>query len=332
MNIKVIKPGVFSTIQDLGRTQFLDQAVPISGVMDQVSAKIANLLVGNAVDAALIEIVDGNFEFIAQDDILIALVSQNPSFKIAHQETPINRPIFIPKGSIMCLKYNTNGRYSYLAVAGGWDVPEVLGSKSTFVTAEFGGYHGRRLQKGDELKSAQRRSKQNQILIENLKSKTVNYSKWSIPAGQLLSTSNSIVRVILGREFDWFEDLALTDFLSKPYQLTKGNRMGVHLQGPKITRKKSPQKELLSTAVVPGTIQVTGDGSLIVLMADCQTTGGYPRIAKIAEVDLPVCAQLKPGNDIHFEFISLKEAEKLYLQLQKDFQKLATAIQLKLES
>jgi antagonist of KipI len=263
---------------------------------------------------------------------LIALVSQNSSFKIADQEIPINRPVFIPKGLKVQLKNNTDGRYSYLAVAGGWDVPEVLGSKSTFVTAVFGGYHGRRLQKGDELKSGIKLSKLNETLMENFKGETVIYPKWSITVQQFLRTSNSIVRVILGREFDWFEDLALTDFLSKSYQLKDGNRMGYHLDGPKITRKKSHQKELLSTAVVPGIIQVTGDGSLILLMADCQTTGGYPRIAKVVEVDLPLCAQLKPGNHLHFEIISLKEAEKLYIELQSNFQKLATAIQLKLES
>ena len=133
----------------------------------------------------------------------------------------------------------------------------------------------------------------------------------------------------MGREFDWFEDLSVVDFLTKPYQFTNANRMGYRLEGSKIFRKKSQQNELLSTAVVPGTIQVTGDGSLILLMADCQTTGGYPRLAKVAEVDLPICAQLKPGHVIHFELISLKEAEKLYLDLQSDFQKLTAAVQLK---
>ena len=105
--------------------------------------------------------------------------------------------------------------------------------------------------------------------------------------------------------------------------------MGYRLEGPKVNRKQSQQSEMLSTAVVPGTIQVTGDGSLILLMADCQTTGGYPRIAKVAEVDLPICAQLKPGHALYFVLINLKEAEKLYLDLQLDFKKLATAIQLK---
>ncbi len=329
MSIKIIKPGVFSTVQDGGRTKFLDQAVPISGVMDSVSAKIANLLVGNEVDAALIEIVDGNFESITQKNVLMALVSGNGSFEVDNKATPINRPLFIPKGSTIKLKNNMEGRYSYLAIAGGWDVPEVLGSRSTFVTAAFGGLQGRLLKKGDELVASQTSSKQNKMLFENLKGEMVNWPTWSIPTKQFLSTTNLKVRVIMGREFEWFDHLSVADFFSKPYQFKNGNRMGYHLEGPKISRKKSHESELLSTAVVPGTIQVTGDGSLILLMADCQTTGGYPRLAKVAEVDLPVCAQLKPGHAIHFEVINLKEAEKLYLDLQSDLQKLATAIQLK---
>ena len=329
MSIKIIKPGIFSTVQDLGRTQFLDQAVPVSGVMDQVSARIANILVGNDAGAALIEIVDGNFECTTQAAILMALVSGNAHFEIDNKATPINRPMFLPKGSVIQLKNNIEGRYAYLAVAGGWDVPEVLGSKSTFVTAAFGGYNGRLLKKEDELVATQIVSKQNKILFQNLKSETVNWPAWSVPAWQFLAASNSKVRVIMGREFDWVEDLSVADFLTKPYQFTNANRMGYRLEGSKIYRKKSQQSELLSTAVVPGTIQVTGDGSLILLMADCQTTGGYPRLAKVAEVDLPICAQLKPGQAIHFEFINLIEAEKLYLDLQSDFKKLATAIQLK---
>ena len=329
MSIRIIKPGIFSTVQDLGRTRFLDQAVPVSGVMDQVSARIANLLVGNDADAALIEIVDGNFECTTQADVLMALVSGNAHVEIDNKVTPINRPLFLPKGSIIQLKNNIDGRYAYLAIAGGWDVPEVLGSKSTFVTAAFGGHNGRLLKKDDELVATQTLSKQNKILFQHLKSETVKWPAWSVPARQFLSASNSKVRVFMGREFDWFEDLSVVDFLTKPYQFTNANRMGYRLEGSKIFRKKSQQSELLSTAVVPGTIQVTGDGSLILLMADCQTTGGYPRLAKVAEVDLPICAQLKPGHSIHFELINLQEAEKLYLDLQSDLQKLATAIQLK---
>ncbi len=332
MSISITKPGVFSTVQDLGRSRFLDQAVPVCGAMDKVSASIANLLLGNATDAAVIEIVDGNFECITREDVLMALVSGDAHFEIDHKVTPVNRSLFIPKGATIHLKNNTEGRYSYLAIAEGWDVPEVLGSKSTFVTAGFGGYHGRPLRKGDELLAAQTYSAQNKILFDHLKSETVNWPAWSAPAKQFLPTSSSIVRVIMGAEFNWFEEKAVADFFSKSYQFSNANRMGIRLQAAKVTRKQSHQGELLSTAVVPGTIQVTGDGSLILLMADCQTTGGYPRLAKVIETDLPICAQWKPGHSIQFECINLQEAEKLYLDLQSELQKLATVIHFKIES
>ncbi len=329
MSIKITKPGIFTTVQDLGRTRFLNEAVPVSGAMDLVSAKIANLLVGNDVNAALIEIVDGNFECITQATVLIALVSNNEFFKIDNKLVPTNRPIFTPKNSTVKLSNNAEGRYSYCAIAGGWDVPELLGSKSTYVTAGFGGHHGRLLKKDDELIATEMVSQQSKMLFHHLTSEAVNYPSWSIPAKQFLPTSKSTVRIIAGREFDWFEDLSIADFLTKAFHYSNGNRMGYRLEGPIIERKKSRQNELLSTAVVPGTIQVTGEGTLILLMADCQTTGGYPRLAKTAEVDLPICAQLKPGQAIQFELINIKEAEKLYLDLQLDLQKLATAIQLK---
>jgi len=133
------------------------------------------------------------------------------------------------------------------------------------------------------------------------------------------------VRVIPAREFTWFNGLSITNFLTEPYTLSqKSNRMGYHLNGPAIQRLN--QQELLSTAVTPGTIQVTGDGSLILLMADCQTTGGYPRLAQVALVDMLLCAQLKPGDTVYFKEISWNEAEMLYIEQENDMQKLAASI------
>jgi antagonist of KipI len=134
-----------------------------------------------------------------------------------------------------------------------------------------------------------------------------------------------MIRVVPANEFTWFDGLSLIDFLSKPYKLSlNSNRMGYHLEGPVINRLV--KDELLSTAVVPGTIQVTGSGSMVLLMADCQTTGGYPRIAQVAAVDMPLCAQLKPGDSIHFKEISRQEAEILLLAREEELRKLANAV------
>jgi antagonist of KipI len=330
MRIKIKKPGLLSTIQDEGRIKFLAQAVPISGALDQLSSRIANKLLGNADNDAVIEFTYGGIKFIAETDCLIALVGHGAFFKTNDIKTPLNRPVFIPQGTQVSIENNTNGSHSYLAVAGGWNVPEVLGSKSTFLTASFGGFEGRQLQENDELISNQQTSLTTQIILNQLKGENINYTKWSVPPKQFLTNTTSTIRIILGREFDWFDESAIADFLTKPYQLTANcNRMGYHLKGSVLNRKNTHQQELLSTAVAPGIIQVTGSGALILLMADCQTTGGYPRIAKVAEVDMPLCGQLKPGDLLNFEPISMKQAEILYLNQENDMRKLNHAIQFK---
>lgn len=330
MSIKIIKPGVFSTIQDLGRTQFLDQAVPVSGALDRLATRIANELLGNHPNDAVVELAYGGMEFIAESDILISIVGKGDSFKINGVNTPLNRSVYIPKGSLIFLGHQKSGSHIYIAIAGGWDIPEVLGSKSTFLTGAFGGFKGRRLEKDDVLSANNKLSKITQLILNRLKGEKVNYPKWSIPVAQFLPEKNHKIRVILGREWDWFMKNSQEDFLCKPYQLSAdSNRMGYRLIGAELTRKANFQQELLSTAVVPGIIQVTGNGALILLMADCQTTGGYPRLAKVIEIDLPICAQLKPSDQLFFEAISLKEAEKLYLNLQKDLDRLKLAIRMK---
>lgn len=330
MRIRIKKPGLLSSIQDQGRIKFLAQAVPISGSLDQLSSRIANKLLGNADSDAVIEFTYGGAILITETDCLIALVGKDAFFKINDVKTPANRPVFVPRGAQVSVINNTQGSHSYLAVAGGWNVPNVLGSKSTFLTASFGGFEGRLLQENDELDHHQQLSTTTQIILNQLQGEQINYPNWSVSPSSFLTNKANTIRLILGREFDWFDESSIADFLTKPYHLTLNcNRMGYHLEGPILNRKKSNQDELLSTAVVPGIIQVTGNGSLILLMADCQTTGGYPRVAKVAEVDMPLCAQLKPGDILNFEPISMKQAEILYLDQEKDLRKLNHTIQFK---
>jgi tetratricopeptide (TPR) repeat protein len=158
---------------------------------------------------------------------------------------------------------------------------------------------------------------------------TVNYPTWSINAQHFLADNKKTIRVVPGNEFIWFDDESVAGFFSAPFTIgLQSNRMGYQLEGQVVNRINT--KELLSTAVTPGTIQVTGNGSLIILMADCQTMGGYPRIAQVAAVDLPVCGQFKPGDRIYFEAIDRREAEKLYIEQELKLQQLSTAIQCKL--
>ena len=165
-------------------------------------------------------------------------------------------------------------------------------------------------------------------MCDKLKGDNVNYPNWSIARSLLLPDNRKAIRVVLANEHSWFSDQSVTDFISNPYTIgINSNRMGYHLEEIAIDRIK--KDELLSTAVTPGTIQVTGSGNMVLLMADCQTTGGYPRIAQVAAVDLPLCAQLKPGDKINFTEISRHEAEMLYLEREQQLQQLTAAVQYK---
>jgi antagonist of KipI len=326
MQISILKPGLLSTIQDIGRWGYLSQAVPVSGAMDTLSARIANKAVGNTDDTAVIEFTYADAEFKADTDLLLAYCGDGSLLKKAGDQTlPPERPLFIPQGTVIKLINNPTGCRTYLAVAGGWNVPEVLGSRSTFLTARFGGYQGRALKAGDILTTQTEISDISTAMLKQLAGHSINYPDWSIPRQLLLPANRKVIRVVPANEFTWFDSRSIVDFLSKPFMLSqRANRMGYHLEGPVLNRVK--QEELLSTAVTPGTIQVTGNGSLVLLTADCQTTGGYPRIAQVAEVDLPLCAQLKPGDGIYFTEISRREAEMLYIEREEQLHKLTTAI------
>lgn len=327
MYLKVIRQGILSTVQDLGRKGYLSQAVPMSGAMDTLSARVANMVLGNADNAAVIEFTYADAEFSAGADLLISYAGDGAILMVNDLRLPAGRPVFIPAGKTIKLHNNPKGSRTYLAIAGGFDVPEVLGSRSTFITAGFGGMEGRALKAGDILYGSDL-STANQKIFDQLAGDKMNYTSWSASSALLLPADRKSIRVVPAHEFNWFNGKAVVEFLSEPFTIgTQSNRMGYNLEGPALNRLR--KDELLSTAVMPGTIQVTGNGSMILLMADCQTTGGYPRIAQVAAVDMPLCAQLKPGDTIYFKEITQQEAEMLYLEQERQLRQLKTAVQYK---
>ncbi len=312
----------------MGRKNYRSQAVPVSGAMDALSAALANKAVGNNDGDAVIEFTQAGAEFFTDSDVLIALSGDGACLNCGNKRLPPDRPVFVPAQTRLSLENNKEGSRAYLAVAGGWDVPQVLGSRSTYITAQIGGLDGRRLAENDKLSHGVNLSPLSQSIVNSLKGDAVNFPNWAIARSLFLSANRKIIRVIPGKEFNWFDADSATHFFSKAFAVgNNSNRMGYHLKGPLMSR--TMEGELLSTSVTPGTIQVTNDGSLILLMADCQTTGGYPRIAQVAEVDLPLSAQLKPGDEIYFTELSWKDAERLYLEQQKDLQMLSRAIELR---
>lgn len=327
MHLKVVKAGLLSTVQDLGRRNYLSQAVPMSGAMDTLSARLANLVLGNPERAAVMEFTYADAQLKAESDVLISYVGDGAILMTDGQNIPAERPVFIPQGKAIKLINSTKGSRTYLAMAGGFDVPGVLDSRSTYLAASLGGMEGRALKSGDMLGGGALNGI-NEKVISELSGVEVGYTPWSVSRSLLLPTDRKTIHVVPAHEFNWFDGQAVVDFLSEPFTIgAQSNRMGYNLEGPALNRLK--KDELLSTAVMPGTIQVTGNGSTILLMADCQTTGGYPRIAQVAAVDLPLCAQLKPGDTIYFKEITQQEAEMLYLEREQQLRQLSAAVQYK---
>jgi len=328
MEISIINPGLLTTVQDSGRHQHLAQAIPVSGAMDQLAHRLANKAVGNADDLATLEFTYANASFKALTTVLLAYSGDGALLTYNGEVMPAEKPLLFPEGAVLNLIHNPLGVRTYLAVAGGWHVPDVLGSKSTYLPVKFGGLEGRKLAAGDVLHNGEIISAVSAAIVQQLINKALIYPNWRISREILLPANRKTLRVVLANEFSWFDASSIIAFLTKTYQIgLRSDRMGYQLSGKPMVRKT--KKELLSTAVTPGIIQVTGNGDLVILMADCQTTGGYPRIAHVAAVDLPLCAQLKPGDEVSFAEISGDEAEELYLQQEHDLLLITNAINIK---
>ncbi len=312
----------------MGRWAYLSQAVPVSGPMDSLSARIANIALGNTKEAPVIEFTYGAAEFKADTPTVIAYAGEGAILKCGNQLLPVNRPIFIPGGSIISLQNNNKGSRTYLAIAGGFDVPTVLGSCSTYLPAQIGGISGRALQTGEILKSNEGLTELNKALIKSLSGEQIAFPNWSVNKASIELQNTNVIRVTAGPESSWFDSSSVDRMFTVGFTLSQqSNRMGYRFDGPAMQRVNT--SELLSTAVTMGTVQVTGNGELILLMADCQTTGGYPRIAQVASVDLPLCGQLKPGDQIFFKQISQAEAEMLYIEREQNLQKVVATLHAK---
>ncbi|WP_455715226.1 5-oxoprolinase subunit C family protein [Anaerosporobacter sp.] len=297
MGIRIIKPGLMTTIQDGGRTGFQDQGIPVAGAMDLKSMRLANILLANKQSEAVIEctILGPDLEFLS--DCLFAITGANMQPTINEQSIPLYHVILGKKGDILRMNMALDGVRSYLAFAGGLDIASVLGSKSTDLRCKIGGYEGRCLQTEDT--------------IDFLKptSHLVNMYK-RYEDIQLLYREEITVRVLLGPQDEHFTEKGIETFLSTPYEIMQeSNRMGYRLQGEAIEYQESV--DIISDGITFGSIQIPSNGMPIIMMADHQTTGGYAKIATVVSVDLPLLAQHKIGSRIRFEAITLKEAQKL---------------------
>lgn len=335
MNIKVLRPGALTSIQDLGRHGYQKFGVIVSGAMDPYSLRIANLLVGNDEGEGALEITLAGPSLMMKKDTLFAITGGDLSPTINGEPVPMWRPVYLKKDSTLQFGACKSGCRAYLAVAGGYDIPVVMGSKSTYLRAGLGGFQGRALKAGDVLSVSPLSEQTDRLMRQFVKqspSGSFVFTSWYAGNRQILGdTRNTTVRVLRGTQYEHFDAESTAKFWSCTFKITpQSDRMGYRLSGPVL--KLAEPLEMISEAVSFGTVQVPPDGNPIILLADRQTAGGYPKIAQVAMVDIPLVAQSKPGCDIRFQEISLAEAENLYVQREKNMQNLKIAVQLKLKS
>lgn len=328
MSIRVINGGLLTSIQDLGRYGYQKYGVVVSGAMDSYSMKLANIIVGNDENEAVLEITMIGPVLNLEKGNLISMTGADISPTIDGQKVPMGKPVYINEDCVLKFGKCVSGCRAYLSVAGGFDVSTVMDSKSTYLRAKLGGMDGRNLKKDDVLNINEKSELSLNIIkkIKEISEKEIfNAAKWHIKNYIEENSKAIIIRVFEDRQTSYLTKDSLADFFNSSFVIdTKSDRMGYGLNGPKIELKE--KIEMISGEVSFGTIQLPPDGNPIILLADRATAGGYPKIAHVAAYDLHKLVQLKAFDNIRFEKITLKEAEKLYIKREKYIEELKRSI------
>lgn len=310
-SIKVAKPGLCTTVQDIGRVGYQQYGIPVSGVMDEFAFTVANLLVDTNENNAVLEIpfLGPTLEF--DFDITIAITGADLSPKLNNQDIPMWSSINIKKGDVLSFAMIKSGARAYIAFAGEIDVPLINGSKSTLLKSKLGGFDGRQLKVGD---------------IIEIKNPKIIAKKRVLSEKYIPVYSNAEeIRVVLGPQDNYFTKKGIETFLGSEYIITKeADRMGMRLEGDVIEHKD--KADIISDAAVFGSIQVPGNGKPIILLADRQTTGGYTKIATVIKDDLPKLAQMAQGNKIKFKELNVEEAQQEYINFYEKFNEIKESL------
>jgi antagonist of KipI len=302
MSIRVLRPGLLTTLQDHGRHGLQHVGLCPGGAMDPVALELANALVGNDAAEAALEITVIGPELAFEEDALVAVCGAEFKGSFPH-----NRPVLARAGSRFNVGRAVRGARAYLAVAGGFAVEPVLGSRSTYLPGRFGGLGGRAINHGDALPLRDPAASARFAKLKKTVGETV---KWSAPPLTLPDREPILLHVLEGQHFASFDSQAQRSFFDAVWKIApESNRMGFRLAGPTLVRGAAD--EILSGPTALGTVQVPANGTPIALMADHQTTGGYPRIAEIVSADVARLAQLAPGGTVHFARCDLSLAAEL---------------------
>lgn len=304
--IEIISAGMLSTVQDLGRFGVMKNGFTQSGVMDAYSTKIANKLCKNDINAPVIEMTMLGITAKFKGEHIFAISGGIFDVSLNGNSIRTNKAYIAKDGDVLSIKGAKQGLRCYLAVAGGFDVPLFMGSASTNLKINVGGFNGRKLKAGDILKIGKADK------IKNIEKRELSENTYN----------NTVrVRVVLGPQDDMFSENDLMLFSKQQYTVTSDlDRMGIRLWG--IALRGKEKLEIISDAITFGSIQITNSGMPIILMADHQTTGGYAKIATVISADLPKLAQVKPNDKISFEIIDIDTAEKIAIKQKKFIDKL----------
>ena len=299
--LTVLHPGLLTTVQDLGRYGYGDIGMPTAGVMDAYAARVANILLGNDENAAVLEItvLGPVLAFHQATAFVIAGADMQPCLN--RQPIGMWRIIHARTGDRLSFAGLLSGCRAYLAVSGGVDVPLVMDSASTYLRGKIGGYEGRALRAGDQVNIG----RVSELICQGLR----------LPAG-LLPGSDAPVRVVPGPQNDAFTQKGIDTFLGSEYVVTPdADRMGYRLDGPAI--EFQGDADIISDGMALGAVQVPAQGRPIIMLADHQTAGGYAKIAHVISVDIPVVAQKKTGDSLRFAAVSMQHAQQLYREREQ---------------
>jgi biotin-dependent carboxylase-like uncharacterized protein len=327
--IRIVSPGTLATIQDQGRFGYRRIGVPQSGVLHADLAWVANMLAGNTADTALIEFFFSGPTLRLDEGTLRLALAGDFSAKLIRDKVKRTlkswRTVTLEAGDTLQVGSVMSGKAGYIAISGGLDLPQVMGSNSTYLRGGFGGIAGKKILP-DSILAVNRETIDagpDQQLPRSSDLATLGLTQ-SAPESDLPAS----IRVIWGPQDDYFTAAALHDFLTGTYKVSQeSDRMGSRLEGPILVHHPDKKPEIISDGIVPGAIQVPGNGVPIVLLADGPTVGGYPKIATVSSVDLPKLAVMPPGSQIRFETITPEAAETLLLAHRRKLTGLLSSVE-----
>ncbi len=297
MSLEILRAGLQTTVQDLGRFGAAHLGISASGAADSLSMRIGNLMVGNPENTTAIEMTLTGDTILFHSDAFIALAGSKFKIDLDEKPFPFWSGTYILAGQVLTIGPTLNGARCYLCVRGGLQVKKIINSASTHLTSGIGGLNGSILKKGGRIAFGN---------LDNMIQPIKNMENFP-------STDTTTIRATKGLQWDWFDNQNRKLFFEKEYQVsTLSNRMGLRLSGQSILSSKG--NEIITEGMPLGAIQIPGNGQPILSFVEHQTTGGYPKLANVISADLYKVGQLKPGDQFQFQLVEFPEAEKARLE------------------